>query len=506
MTRYKGPNFILELRLYPQQWEFDFLEHLFRCSEKMYNNLVYFANGQLDKMSKDPDYLHFLDLYMNEKDEKKKKDYGKELSAIREKYHLSSNYFESYINQIRNKSYKNTIDCDTVQKLAQRVWKSTEACLFGNGKKIHFKKFKTLDSIEGKKNTSGIKFDKDHSVLKFRGMMIPVKIRKNDYYAKEAIENEISYCRIIRKPFKTGYKYFLQIVLRGVPPIKPNRIPRQIKGNVAIDIGPSTIAAIGEEDGLLEPLSPQSVKDCNKLIIKLSRRLEKSRRLANPQNYNKDGTIKKGKHQWIKTKNYYKILFQLKNMYRLKTLYLREYQAVLQKRIMSFGNNFATEEINFISWQKRSKKQTEKSNQTIETKDKNGNTKRYQKNKKKKRFGKSLNNNSPGRFITELKQKLAYFEIELEEINTQKMKASQYNHDTNTCIKVPLSQRGKLVDGQWVQRDLYSAFIVQNRKDTETVDRDKCKKGFKKFLEIQNRIIENLKKRGDDLPKCMGIF
>ena len=132
--------------------------------------------------------------------------------------------------------------------------------------------------------------------------------------------------------------------------------------------------------------------------------------------------------------------------------------------------------------------------------------KKYQKNKKKKRFGKSLNNNSPGKFINELKQKLEYFEIELEEINTQKMKASQYNHDTNTCIKVPLSQRGKLVDGQWVQRDLYSAFIVQNRKDKETVDRAKCEKGFKKFLEIQNRIIENLKKRGDDLPKCMGIL
>lgn len=106
MARYKGPNFILELRLYPQQWEFDFLEHLFRCSEKMYNNLVYFANGQLKKMRKDSDYIHFLDLYVNEKDEKKKKDYGKELSAIREKYHLSSNYFESYINKIRNKSYK----------------------------------------------------------------------------------------------------------------------------------------------------------------------------------------------------------------------------------------------------------------------------------------------------------------------------------------------------------------------------------------------------------------
>lgn len=154
---------------------------------------------------------------------------------------------------------------------------------------------------------------------------------------------------------------------------------------------------------------------------------------------------------------------------------------------------------------KKSKKQTEKSNQTIEKKDKNGNVKKYQKNKKKKRFGKSLNNNSPGKFITDLEQKLGYFEIELEKINTQKMKESQYNHDTDTCIKVPLSQRSKIIDGQWVQRDLYSAYIVKNRKDIETVDRDKCEKGFKKFIEIQNKIIKNLKNRGEDLPKCMGI-
>ena len=37
------------------------------------------------------------------------------------------------------------------------------------------------------------------------------------------------------------------------------------------------------------------------------------------------------------------------------------------------------------------------------------------------------------------------------------------------------------------------------------MDRDKCEKGFKKFIEIQNKIIKNLKNRGEDLPKCMGI-
>lgn len=56
-----------------------------------------------------------------------------------------------------------------------------------------------------------------------------------------------------------------------------------------------------------------------------------------------------------------------------------------------------------------------------------------------------------------------------------------------------------------MQRDLYSAFAMANRKDLETIDRQKCIDNFEKFLEIQERIINNLKAIGDDLPACMGI-
>ena len=100
---------------------------------------------------------------------------------------------------------------------------------------------------------------------------------------------------------------------------------------------------------------------------------------------------------------------------------------------------------------------------------------------------------------------LEYFGLELEIINTKEFKASQINHDTGEYEKIPLSQRTKIVAGHKVQRDLYSAFAMANRKDLETIDRQKCIDNFEKFLEIQERIINNLKARGDDLPACMGI-
>ena len=129
----------------------------------------------------------------------------------------------------------------------------------------------------------------------------------------------------------------------------------------------------------MEPLAPKTVKECNKAIILLSRQLDRIRRLNNPNNYNEDGTCKKGHHKWVKTKNYYKTLFALKNMYRLKSIYIREHQARLQNKILSYGGNFATEDINFTSWMRRSKKPTEQTDKEIEVTNKKGEKKKVKK-------------------------------------------------------------------------------------------------------------------------------
>lgn len=505
MAKYSGPNFILELRMYTAPWQVDRTEVLFYCAEKMYNKLVHYINEQLDKMRKDQDYIDTLELYVNEKDEKIKKQYGNKLKDIRIAYGLTKGDLEKFINYQRNHSFKGTIDVDMAQKLANSAWNALSSCLFGKGKQVHYKKFGTLDSVECKKNTSGIKFDKNSLCVYWNGMIIPVKIRKNDYYAKEVLDqNEISYCRIVRKSFKNGYRYFVQIVLRGLPPVKPNRMVNNKKGEVGIDIGPSTIAVIGEDDGLLETLAPKTVKDCNKKIIQLSRKLERSRRINNLDNYNKDGTIKKGKLEWKRTNNYIKILFELKNVYRLRSIYLKEHQTKIQKKILSLGSSFTIEHLDFVSWQRKAKK-TEKSNKTMTKINKNGNTKTITKYKKKKRFGKSLNNNAPGNFVRTLNQKLEYFNGKLEEVDTKSFKASQYRHDTDTYEKVPLSQRTKEIGGHEVQRDLYSAFLMSNKKDTATVDRNKCINSFDKFLKIQEKILKELESRNEKLPQCMGV-
>ena len=72
-----------------------------------------------------------------------------------------------------------------------------------------------------------------------------------------------------------------------------------------------------------------------------------------------------------------------------------------------------------------------------------------------------------------------------------------------------LNKRWKeLVPDLCVQRDLYSAFLLFNVKDEETIDDELCMQTFDNFYDSHNRLINELKqqkKEGKHLPSCMGI-
>ena len=151
--------------------------------------------------------------------------------------------------------------------------------------------------------------------------------------------------------------------------------------------------------------------------------------------------------------------------------------------------------MNFQALQKKSKK-TEKSKKTS----------RY---KKKKRFGKSISIHAPSQLVGKIKRRLAYFGGSLLEIKTTKMKASQYNHITGEYMSSDLNKRWKeLAPDLCVQRDLYSAFLLFNVKDEETIDDELCMQTFDNFYNSHNRLINELKqqkKEGKHFPSCMGI-
>ena len=146
--------------------------------------------------------------------------------------------------------------------------------------------------------------------------------------------------------------------------------------------------------------------------------------------------------------------------------------------------------MNFRALQRRAKGSAKRSDKESVIKCKGGTEKVIHKFKRKKRFGKSINDRSPAQMVSILKMKANQYDIPFDEINTTSFKASQYHHDIDKYIKPVLSERYKDIAGRRVQRDLYSAFLIWHANQDLTVpDRESCIKDFYRFANEQDDLI-----------------
>lgn len=163
----------------------------------------------------------------------KKEDEFKEKKAVLyeirngmlEEHGFSKFSFEERMKHYR-KPYETLVGSTVAQRIADCVWAMFQAKLYGSGKKISFSPFAEFLSIEGKKNTANIVFKRDDMTVtlgdKSNRMMLKVKRNKKDTYGYEEtmLSYDVCYCRIVRKAYPEGWRYFLQLVLKGTPPEK----------------------------------------------------------------------------------------------------------------------------------------------------------------------------------------------------------------------------------------------------------------------------------------------
>lgn len=495
----------------------------FHAMVRLHNILVKHALFLFDKLKKNEVYQSYHDAYCELKkkeiqtkaDCKIMKKLSKEMSEIYTSIGLTEYFLQSYILKGRGK-YKKLISSHELQKEATRVWRGVETVLFGNGKELHYLKFMEAHSICGKSDKSGVRYNRVTRDIYWQGKKYNVVFPTNTKelaYVNNSINHTIKYCEILREPFNNGWKYYVNIYLAGSAPTK------FVAGlnTIGIDIGPSTIAAVSQhpisvDEIWLKEIAPKA-NAYNKAIVKLQRQMDHSRRLSNPNNYNADGTVKRGKKRWFYTKNYRRMRAKLKTLYRKKSAYIRNWQGRFCNLLLHYGRYFYIEKMNFKGLQRRAKK-TERSEKPSEVKKKDGTTKVVCKYKRKKRFGRSLNNRAPAQFVTMLKRKAQLYGGWVREVNTTKYKASQYDHIQDICVKVTLSQRTKLIGGYEVQRDLYSAFLIANpmielneehEQVYERVNRKTCSKRFSKFVEVQTKLISAMKAEGISKRGCFGF-
>jgi len=496
LKRAKTDSYILELKLKTNYSQEKFLEKCFKHAARMYNQLVRYARRQLKKLKNDKEYQKLLSLYIKAEDKSpEKKELSKKLKDKVVEYNLTQYQLEAFIKVMR-KPLSKYISSNVGQRIAAAVAKGVESVLYSDGNTLHFKKWDDINSFEGKDNGNGIRFDgKCVYIMQYRnrgGIAVPIVLPKNKssqhyIYETTCLCDKTKYCRIVRRRFNNGWHYYLQLIQEGAPPTKNTNVA----GCVGIDIGTSTVAVVSETECVLKSLG-EGIDVIEKEMRLLQRKMDRSKRTSNPGNYNPDGTIKKGRKKWIYSKNYRKLKNKHANLSRKRKARLKQSHEVLANKLLSLGNEFYIEKMNFKALAKKTKK-TEQ------------NTKgRF---KSKKRFGKSIQTRAPAMFVGILKRKANVIGATVNEVNTKAFKASQYDHITDTYTKKPLSRRYHLVGGETqVQRDLYSAFLLQNSDNSlEHSNRKSCIETFDRFLKLHDECINAIRTTQTHMPTSFGI-
>lgn len=429
--------------------------------------------------------------------QKEKMDLSEEFKKLREEYGLTEFSMHEYIKDVRH-HFQDRVNSIIAQKTATRAWNTFRKKLFGKAKRVIFVKKGEMDSFEGKNNRTGWRFVGGKIISVNHSFSLIVK--DSDVYLKEAFYYlksqqafqyrdkdgevqtdfyKVKYVRILKRTIRGRQRYFAQLVCAGYPPVKRDSQTGAFKyplgqGCVGIDIGTSSLAVSSSNKVMLKNLAEniKKVEPYERQIKMLKRKLDRSKRATNPLNYDEKGRIKKGEKRWYFSKNYVKDKNKLNAMYRKMALYRKFSHQYEANRMVSLGETFFVEDMNFNALQKRSKK--------TEISEKTG------KYKKKKRFGKSIVHRSPATFVSILSKKVLSAGGVFIKVKTASFKASQYDHKTDTCKKKKLKDRWHLFqDGIKVQRDLYSAFLLMNSDSSGLKPvRASCLMTFPKFYDL----------------------
>ena len=482
-------SFVMEFELIAGNQETNFLEKRFNVGSNIYNLCLGHCIKQLNTLKRDEEYRKSVKALktVNRKLEKKnlpqneikrlkdiKISCTNKIKELEKEYQFTENDIQKYA-KVPREFIGKILNSNIVQKIASTSFNAVKKIQYGKAKKVRFKK-KGEISLEGKNNRTGFIFDIRTMKLKL-GQKLSCSLKPLDKKQRNCFKNRIKFCRVLKRYIRGTRRYFLQIVFEGMP-----ETDFQIrKGEVGLDIGTSTVAICSDEEVRLLKLS-ETEQEARKIRI-LQRSLDRKRRLANPDNYDENGRIKKKRKEWKLSKNYFKELNKLKEIYRKKRVKDNQYKNILVKFILSQGDTIKTEKTSVNSWKNRSKKTA--INKT------NG------KNISKKRFGKSVNSNAPGTLKRKLNEKLSYFGKKLIEINPYKTKSSQFNHIRQEFKKCSLEVRFKeLVQEIVVQRDLYSAFLIKNVENLIEYNMKKINQQFDEFYTKQMKEVERIKNEG----------
>lgn len=423
---------VVTLPMKTEIWQEDRLEKMFELYRVTYNAMLGNQIKKYRKMLRDERYIksrnYINDVYRmsdeKAKKEAKKSDEYKEMVQLNrdvlKEYGMSEFGFGKEGTVFRQHFKENLSSTCVGYSIAKPMWAAFDSLLFGNGEKVKFKKKGDFRSICSDLK-SGIRIvNADGETLytrdgnkklfvavgsgKKRKMIIPIMIDEKDLFKVQMLDRPYRTGRIIREKVKGRYRYSIQLTVEGAPAPKLDAKTGEFKHyigkghcGVYIDTTKCVVAAqdkittIDLSDGIISYEEKRAAIDVF---------LDTSRRISNPDNYNEDGTIKKGiiwedgkRHRlhWQYSKNYQEARDKRSDLYRKEAETRRIRRNILSNMILSMGDSFTVNDYPF-EYAARRKKEDEFTESG--------------RPKSKAKAGKVIGENAPAEVITLLDNKL----------------------------------------------------------------------------------------------------
>jgi transposase len=487
MAKAKTSTFLLELPLRVDAGQARRLRAHLEVARTFYNAMLGEGNKRLRLMRADPAWQQARALSHALKQER-----SRAFRELRQQYRFSAYDLHAYATQVRACSWiAEHLDANTAQTLASRAFHACNRVCLGQARRVRFRsRGRGLESVEGKSNKQGLRFVLQEQTLGspgwliWRGDRIPALIDWHDPVIQHGLQHRIKFVRLLRRTASSerargadcdGNRYYVQLALEGKPYLKPKNHPGS--DTIGLDIGPSTLATFprqGEPEVVVfcEEVQPNARKK-----RRVQRKLERQRRANNPENYDAQGRVKKGRLSWKKSKRSLATQRQLAHAERRLAAHRKSLHGHLVNRIIHHGNQITIEHTSFRGWQKV--------------------------------FGKSVGLRAPGMFYEHLKRTVAKTGGSLRAIGTYRTKLSQYCHGCQTYRKKPLRER-------WhhcacgigpIQRDLYSAFLLAHLEEAELIPSisQPVWEGAEPRLRAEVERLTQRAKAGQALPQSVGI-
>src|SRR5271157_5137928 len=104
------------------------------------------------------------------------------------------------------------LDSLSIQKMASRAFRAVQGYRFNAKGKPRFKGKGSFDSVEGKTNTSGIRWQAETQTVAWLGLTLPALIKPDDKVIAHGLTCRVKFVRIVRRKLKRRVRFYAQLV------------------------------------------------------------------------------------------------------------------------------------------------------------------------------------------------------------------------------------------------------------------------------------------------------